>query len=154
METQKEVVRIMDKSDILQHIPFDEYEGSQYNETKDIHFEGFNKYKKTGGTPLQCVNTYYYNDFDFDMDKNGMEKFVAMLCGMLFEMQHNEVDEDQAFGTAWDILDFETGNYDDLFNDEDLALIKADIKTIKEYLKTQPELMEEVKEKRKKAQSE
>ena len=144
----------MDKFAILQHIPFDEYEGSQYNETKDIHFEGFNKYKKTGGTPLQCVNTYYHNDFDWAMDEHGMEKFVAILCGMLFEMQHNEVDEDLAYEAAWDILDFETGNYDDLFNDEDLALLKADIKTVKEYLKTQPKLMEDVKEKRKKFQSE
>ena len=144
----------MDKFAILQHIPFEEYEGSQYNETKDIHFKGFNGFYEEGCSVLQCVNGYYYYDFDYDMNKNGMEKFVAMLCGMLFEMQHNEVDEDQAFGTAWDILDFETGNYDDLFNDEDLALIKAYIKTIKEYLKTQPKLMEEVKEKRKKAQSE
>ena len=144
----------MDKFAILQHIPFEEYEGSEYNETKDIHFKGFNGFYRNSHSALQCVNTYYHNHIDFDMNEHGMEKFVAILCGMLFEMQHNEVDEKLASEAAWDILDFETGNYDDLFNDEDLALIKADIKTIKEYLKTQPKLMEEVKEKRKKAQSE
>ena len=119
----------MDKFAILQHVPFYEYEGSEYKDIKELNFEGFNGFYRNGCSVLQCVNGYYYHHIDYDMDKNGMEKFVAMLCGMLFEMQHNEVDED-------------------------LALIKADIKTIKEYLKTQPELMEEVKEKRKKAQSE
>ena len=144
----------MDKFAILQHIPFYEYEGSEYKDIKELNFEGFNGFYRNGCSVLQCVNGYYHHHIDCDMNEHGMEKFAAILCGMLFEMQHNEVDEKLAFEAAWDILDFETGNYDDLFNDEDLALIKADIKTIKEYLKTQPELMEEVKEKRKKAQSE
>jgi len=77
------------------------------------------------------------------MDENGMEKFVAMICGMLFMIENGEVDADQAYGTNYDINDFETGEYDDLFTPEDLVLIKADIKIIKDYLNEHPELLEE-----------
>ena len=84
--------------------------------------------------------------FDFRiglMDENGMDKFVAMLVGMLFMIEHEDVESDQAFGTNWDINDFETGEYDDLFTDEDLDLIKADIKIIKEYLAAHPKLLKD-----------
>ena len=77
------------------------------------------------------------------MDENGMDKFVAMLSGMLFMIEHNDVESDQAFGTMWDINDFESGQYDDLFTAKDLTIIKADIKKIKDYLSEHQELLED-----------
>lgn len=52
------MVRIMDKSDILQHIPFDEYEGSEYNDIKNIHFRGFNRFYEDGCSVLYGYHTY------------------------------------------------------------------------------------------------
>ena len=75
------------------------------------------------------------------MNENGMNKFVAMLLGMLFMIQHDDVESDQAYGTNLDIQDFETGEYDDLFTPEDLALIRKDIEIIKAYLSQHPELL-------------
>lgn len=72
-----------------------------------------------------------------------MDKFVAMIAGMLFMMEHNDVKPDQAYGTNYDINVFESGEYDDLFTPEDLALLKKDIKKIKDYLSEHPELLEE-----------
>ena len=46
--------------------------------------------------------------------------------------------------TAWDIRDFETGNYDDLFTKEDLSEIKADVAKAKEYLLQHKELLEDI----------
>ncbi len=77
------------------------------------------------------------------MDENGMDKFVAMIAGMLFMMEHNDVEPAQAQGTLIDIQDFESGDYDDLFTPEDLILIKKDIKLIKDYIAEHPELLEE-----------
>ena len=37
----------------------------------------------------------------------------------------------------------ETGNYDDLFTETDLKLLKADIKVVKDYLSKHPELLED-----------
>lgn len=132
----------MDKHDKLQRIPTDDYDECGYADTKKMHMNGFNEFLCQGGTILQCVNSQYYHGFDTSMDENGMDKFVAMLAGMLFMIEHNEVEANQAYGTNWDINDFETGEYDDLFTPEDLKLIKADIRIIKDYLSEHPELVE------------
>lgn len=131
----------MDKSDVLQRIPMFDYPNCDYTETKKMHYFSFNQFLKSGCTVIEAVNSHYYHGFDTSMDENGMDKFVAMLAGMLFMIEHNDVEADQAFGTNWDINDFETGNYDDLFTDEDLILIKEDIRIIKEYLAEHPELL-------------
>lgn len=92
-------------------------------------------------------NSYY-------MDMNGIDKFVIMLASMLFLIEHKVTYLDIAYGVKWDILDFETGNYDDLFSPEDLHLIKKDIKKINDYLEEHPELIEGLEEDRRKTQSE
>ena len=133
----------MSKADKLQHIPMFDYPDCGYIDTKEYHFDSMKQYLKGGCTILQCVNGHYYHGIDHVMDENGMEKFVAMICGMLFMMEHNDVEADQAYGTNYDIRDFETGEYDDLFTPEDLELLRADIKIIKDYLAEHPELLED-----------
>lgn len=133
----------MDKHDKLQRIPLFDYPDCGYADVKKMHFRSFNQFIDCDCTVRQAVNGHYYHGFDTSMDENGMEKFVAMLAGMLFMMEHDDVEPDQAFGTNWDINDFETGEYDDLFTPEDLRLIKADIKKIKDFLADHPELLED-----------
>ena len=133
----------MDKHDKLQRIPMFDYPDCGYADVKKMHFRCFNQFIDGDCTVLQAVNGHYYHGFDTTMDENGMDKFVAMLAGMLFMIEHDDVESDQAFGTNWDINDFETGEYDDLFTDEDLRLIKEDIRIIREYLAKHPELLEE-----------
>lgn len=133
----------MDRHDVLQHIPLKDYGEFDYACTKGVYLDSFKQFLKEGCTVLQAVNGTYYHGYDVYMDENGMEKFVAMLAGMLFMMEHGDVEADQAYGTNYDINDFETGDYDDLFTEKDLQEIKKDIKTVKEYLKKHPELLEE-----------
>ena len=71
--------------------------------------DGFNENLAGGYNARQCVNGTFYHGWDTVMDENGMEKFIGMIAGMLFEMEQGEVDPELAFGTAWDIRDFETG---------------------------------------------
>lgn len=133
----------MNKHDKLQKIAMFDYPDCGYSDVKDLYFNSFNQFLEAGCTVRQAVNGHYYHGIDYLMDENGMDKFVAMLVGMLFMIEHDDVESDQAFGTNWDINDFESGEYDDLFTPEDLKLIEADIKTIKNYLSKHPELLKD-----------
>lgn len=84
---------------------------------------------------------------------NGMNKFVFVISCMLFMMDHDTMDDEIAFEVKWDIMDFETGNYDDMFTPEELVYLKADIRKINAYLAEHPHLIEGVAEARAKAQS-
>ena len=79
----------------------------------------------------------------FQMLKKFINTSVAMLAGMLFMIENNDVEADQAYGTNYDIKDFESGEYDDFFTSEDLKLIKEDIRNIKEYLSKNQHLLDD-----------
>lgn len=140
MEKKKESEMIVDEF-TLKKIPMFDYPNCGYADVKDLYFKSFNQYLAEECTVREAVNGHYYHGIDYLMDENGMDKFVAMISGMLFMMEHNDVEADQAYGTNLDIRDFETGNYDYLFTEEDLVLIKADVKKIKDYLVNHPELL-------------
>ncbi|MED9969925.1 MAG: hypothetical protein UFA98_07955 [Ruminococcus sp.] len=127
----------------MNRIPIDDYPECDYGFLISHHEESFNSFLNAGCTILECVNGHYYLGFDYYMDENGMDKFVAMIAGMLFMMEHNDVEPAQAQGTLIDIQDFESGDYDNLFTPEDLILIKKDIQKIKDYIAKRPELLEE-----------
>ena len=140
METSKV---IKDKHDVLQRIPIE----SNYADLKEFAMSEFPIYSMTREhlprAPWYAVNGAYYYVFEERMNENGMEKLTLMIAGMLYQMEKCDVDPDQAYGTNWDTEDFETGNYDDLFTEDDLLLIRNDIAKIKEYLSLHPELLEE-----------
>lgn len=140
----------MDKSYVLQKIPYDQE--FTYIETKECYLEELNR-KKQEASVAGCVN-WLMEDYSQSMDANGMEKFVIMLASMLFMMENESVDPDTAYGVKWDILDFETGEYDHLFRTEDLSRIKEDVKIINRYLGEHPKLIEGVEENREKARTE
>ena len=132
----------MDKFDKLQRIPLDIYEECRYPESKEFVNDIITSFYNYSHNAISAVDATLM-DLAHYMNQNGMDKFVAMLCGLLFEIEHQDVEPDMAYGTNYDINDFETGEYDDLFTSEDLQLIKADIHTIKNYLSKHPELLEE-----------
>lgn len=133
----------MSRHDRLQRIPIEDYDECGYRDFKEMFFYDFNAILRLSKcTAIEAVNTSYYHS-DALMDENGMEKLVAMIAGMLYMIEHNDVENDQAYGTNYDINTFETGDYDDLFTPDDLKLIRGDIKIIKDYLAEHPELLEE-----------
>lgn len=140
----------MDKSHVLQQIPYDQE--FTYTEMKECYLEELNR-KKQEASIAGCVN-WLMEDYSQSMNANGMEKFVIMLVSMLFMMENENVDPDTAYGVKWDILDFETGDYDHLFCVEDLAHIKEDVKSINRYFGEHPKLIEGVAENREKARTE
>lgn len=129
--------------DKLQRIPMFDYPNCAYEDAKQLYYKSFNQFLKEGCSVAQAVAGTYYHGIDHVMNENGMGKFVAMLTGMLFMIEQGDVEPDQAYGTNYDICDFETGAYDDLFTPSDLELIKKDIKIIKDYLMKHPELIKE-----------
>lgn len=133
MEKKKESEMMVDEYK-LKKIPLLDYPDAGYSDAKEMHFQSFNQFLAEGCTVRQAVNGHYYYGYSLGMNENGMGKFVAMLAGMLFMIQHNDIEDDQAYGINLDIQDFETGEYDDLFTAEDLVLIREDITTIKKYL--------------------
>lgn len=126
----------------LKKIPLFDYPNCEYADYKDMHFKSFNQFLADGCLVIHAVNGHYYHKYDHTMDENGMGKFVAMLAGMLFMIEHGSMDEDIAYNVYCDIQDFETGEYDDLFTDADLVLIREDIAIIKEYLSKNPHLID------------
>lgn len=110
-----------------------DYPNCDYSESKEMDFRSYNQFLEAGCTIVQCVKGHYYHGIDIYIDENGMDKFAAMISGMLFMIEHNYIDEEQAVNTYLDIKDFETGEYDELFTTEDLKLILADIKIIKDF---------------------
>ena len=129
--------------DKLQRVSIqNEYGDITYADVKKNIVRYFNEFLEDGCTILQCVNGTYYYMLEHHMNQNGMRKLIAMVLGMLFMMEHNDVEPDQAYGTMYDIRDFETGEYDDLFSEEDLRQLKADIQIVKDYVAKHPELLE------------
>ena len=127
--------------DKLQRVPYDE--DIDYGQIKEYNFMKFNGFFERGASVLQSVNGTYYYHLEDEMNQNGMEKLLNMVHGLLFMIEHGDVEKDQAYGTLYDIRDFETGEYDDLFTPEDLRLLKADIAAVKEYMHKHPELLDE-----------
>ncbi|MBQ2941621.1 MAG: hypothetical protein IJD97_05225 [Clostridia bacterium] len=147
----------MDKFSKLQRIPVND---KSYSWIKELSLGFFEEYEKAmrqmGGSfsGYNVINTSYHYDWEDDMNEHGMTKFALILSGMLYEMKKDEFDDKQAFEAYWDILDFETGEYDDLFTPEDLALIKEDIKTVKNFIEQDATLVKDTIRRRREAQAE
>ena len=86
-------------------------------------------------TPIQAVCGAFHYHYDVMIEDNGMDRVAVMVLGFLFEMEHDNIDPDLAFAVNWHIEDFEKGDYESLFNKDDLKQLQADILKVKEYLK-------------------
>ncbi len=145
---------------ILQRIPCDDI--CDFPELVEVFLEELEeslmlfKRESKYESDIQCARTsvrWLVREDEGIFDNNGMEKFAFLIACMLFMIDHDTMDEEIAFEVKWDIMDFETGNYDDMFTPEELLYLKADIRKINAYLAEHPHLIEGVAEARAKAQS-
>lgn len=139
----------MNQYDILQRIPYNS--NYTYESRKEIFLDDLEEYLEFTHV-IGSVNSVI-EDCYILFEQNGMEKLILVIAIMLFLIEHDEMDDRKAFSSKWDLLDFETGNYDDLFTEEDLVAIKKDVAFINEYFAKHPELIEGVEEKRSKVQA-
>ena len=153
----------MDKFSKLQRFPLKE--GKSYKEVMEYSEYSFEDYEeimlslKKSFTTLNVLYAAYHEDWEDEMNEHGMTKFALVLSGLLYMIKKNEVHRKHAFEVLWDILDFETGEYDDLFTPEDLELIKTDVKKVmdfikEKYLEENPDLLENAIRRRAEAQKE
>ena len=126
----------MQKTESLERIPFDSsYEGRRGNFWRMadaiIKSEPIRTFSDGAEGCLQLI-------FDTDFEENGMDALVDIVIAFLYVIEHNEVDMELQGATEWYIEMFENGDYDDLFEEEDLNMLKEDIKIVKKYLKEHP----------------
>ncbi|MBR2132920.1 MAG: hypothetical protein IJ955_10390 [Oscillospiraceae bacterium] len=109
--------------------------GFSYEEIRDDALEEFEcQEKHTNPSRFSVVNTVFYYEFEEALLENGIEKMMLMVAALLYQIDRGKVDSDIAYETVWDIDNFETGGYEDLVSEEDLALLKKDFDFIHEYL--------------------
>lgn len=129
----------MEECEVFKKIPF----SLSYNWLK----EDFRKHtdaiisNEKGRTPVIGVNASLAMFYDDMIDENGMDRVAVIVIAFIYEMERNDIDPDLAYAVNWHIEDFEAGDHDDLFTTDDLKLLKADIKRIKDYLAKHPELI-------------
>ncbi len=118
----------------LKRIPIDPTIG--YEGYRDGLWDWCDRHYTDYATPIQRVNNEF-EDTEYEcIHESGMEKFITLLAGLLYEINHNDIDPDLVHEVAWDMADFETGEYDDLFTEKDLADLKKDVAFVKDYIWT------------------
>ena len=143
---------------MLKRIPLDDYiddDEITYRSCVECYMDDYrkiyegrlNKDPITGThrhTPDICVRNRIDYDLNLAFDEFGMDRLVMLIAGMLFCIENGGIPEDDPADleyTAWyDLQDFCTGNYDDLFKPGDIADIKQDVKTILDYYDAHPAL--------------
>lgn len=82
--------------------------------------------------------------FDETLEEHGMSRVALVVLATIYEIEHNDLDSEMAQAVKWHIEDFENGDYDSLFEEEDrLDLLKNDIEKIKQYFSEHPEILKE-----------
>ena len=143
---------------MLKHIPLHDYiddDEITYRICIECYQEYYrkfynNRYNKDPITGIHshppdiCVRNWidYYLDLMFD--EFGMQRLVMLIAGMLFCIENGGIPDDDpadlAYTTWYDLQDFCTGNYDDLFRPNDLADIEQDVKFLLDYYDEHPAL--------------
>ena len=131
----------MDEYEVFGNIPF----SLSYNWLKEDFREHTDALisNEIGRTPVMGVNGSLAMFYDDMIEENGMDRLVVIVIAFIYELEHNDIDPDLAYAVNWHIEDFENGDYEALFEPEDLKLLKADISRVKEYLKEHPEMIQE-----------
>ena len=117
-----------------------------YGYFKDYYFSKCDELKiSVASRPYHiCAQSAIATFFDEFIEEYGMSRVALMVLAAIYEIEHNDLDHEIANAVKWHIEDFEKGDYDDLFEEEDgLDLLKADIAIVKDYLAKHPEALEE-----------
>lgn len=93
----------------LKRIPIDPLIG--YEGYRDGLQDWCDRYYTDYATPIQRVNNEF-EDTEYEcIHESGMEKFITLLAGLLYEINHNDIDPDLVHEVAWNMADFETGSF-------------------------------------------
>lgn len=119
----------------LKRIPIDPLVG--YSGYRGYLWKRFDFYVREGNAaPIRSVEIEFDDAQRYRIQDCGMEKFIVLLSALLYEINHNDIDPDLVHEVAWDMADFETGEYDYLFTEKDLADLKRDVAFVKDYIWT------------------
>lgn len=112
-----------------------------YTEAKECMINMIDDYYDPEDTILYCedVNFVVSEFFIDEMNEYGMDKAVNTITIALCLIEHNDLDAVWLYDAYCDILDLETGKYDDLFTKKDLKLLKDDIIILKKFFENHPE---------------
>ena len=131
---------------MLKHIEASCYDEVKYEESKNYYKREYDRIcRESGPRPADkavvgTLMTFYAEEFD----EETMEKFIMLVSGMLWAIEHGGIADDDpvdlAYNTWLVLKDFSTGDYDDLFTPEDLVLVKRDVKTLYDYFDAHPSL--------------
>lgn len=120
-------------------------DGDTYEKGKAFYIDSYNdvcKYNSTPEPPDKTVRGTLMTFYPEDFDEEGMDKFIMLVSGMLWAIEHGGIADDDPEDLAYNVWlalkDFSTGNYDDLFTPEDLILVKQDVKTLYNYFDKHP----------------
>ena len=135
------------KLEKLRHIPFNTSKNEPiYTFLKEVSMEEMEEYKELlhHASAITCILTCIFNSGDdIIMDENGLEKMLMMIFGAIFMIQNDDVDSKWLYETLYDIHCFETGDYESLVIQEDLALMREDMELIKSYANADSKLWDE-----------
>ena len=130
---------------MLKHIEASCYDEDKYDAQKAFYTDKYDRVcarNREPETPDKTVKGTLMTFYPEDFDEEGMDKFIMLVSGMLWAIEHGGIadddPEDLAYNTWLALKDFSTGNYDDLFTPEDLVLVKQDIKTLYDYFDEHP----------------
>ena len=107
-----------------------------YSDQKEVFYEQCERMmSEVDCPPRKAVNGTLYYHYDGSAEENGMDRVALVVCGFLFEMEHDDIDPWLARTVNWHIEDFENGDYRDLFQEECYQQLTDDMAKIKEFLK-------------------
>ena len=132
---------------MLKHIGAWCDDGDNYEKVKAFYTDNYNRVYRVNNqaeapdkTVKKTIMTFHAEDFD----EETMDKLIMLISGMLWAIEHGGIADDDPKDLAYNvwlaIKDFSTGDYDDLFTPEDLALVKQDIRTLLDYFDAHPSL--------------
>ncbi len=133
---------------MLKRIPYDGYDDSEitYADCRESYKSHYNKlylYDEKRRADKSVKGWIEWDSIEM-FDECGMERLIMLIAGMLFCIENGGIPEndpaDLAYTAWYDLQDFCTGNYDDLFKPGDIADIKQDVKTILDYYDAHPAL--------------
>lgn len=135
---------------MLKHIEASCYDEDKYEAQKAFYVRSYDRVcyeNEEPETPDKTVRGTLMTFYPEDFDEEGMDKFIMLVSGMLWAIEHGGIADDDPEDLAYNVWlalkDFSTGNYDDLFTPEDLILVKQDVKTLYDYFDKHPLLKDD-----------
>lgn len=112
-----------------------------YADGKKVMFDAFDEFIEICGC-VDAIEHVIFEVFDDEMNQNGMEKAVNNIVSVLYLKKHNAMSIPICYDAYCDIQDLKTGEYNDLFEPEDLFLLQKDMEEVERFILEHPEVLE------------